>query len=109
MEKLLSTLLGCILAAPSFAYAQTPKPDASKVQSHPCVIVRPNVQTPRHNHAFDYVEGDYPSGFKWRSELRENDVRELKQKGGKVVVLRIDYSVWDLQDARKQCQSQTVK
>jgi len=26
-----------------------------------------------------------------------------------MVVLRIDYSVWDLQDARKQCQSQTVK
>jgi len=62
MKKLRSTLLGCILAAPSFGYPQTAKPDASKAQSHPCVIVRPNVQTPRHNHVFDYVEGDYSNG-----------------------------------------------
>jgi len=76
MKKLLSTLLVCLLAVPSFAHAQTSKPDSSKAQSHPCVIVRPNVQTSHHDHVFDYIEGDYPSGFKWRSELRDSDVKE---------------------------------
>ena len=54
---------------------------------------------------FDYVEGDYPSEFKWRSELGDGDVRELQEKGGKMVVMKPDYAASDLEDARKQCQS----
>jgi hypothetical protein len=53
--------------------------------------------------------GDYPAGFKWRSELTDGDVRELQKKGGKIVIMRPDYQVSDLEDARKQCQSPTVK
>ena len=52
---------------------------------------------------FDYVEGDYPPGFKWRSELSDGDGKELQQKGGKMVVLSPDYQLADLEDARKQC------
>jgi hypothetical protein len=116
MKKLLVAFPACVLALSVFCYAQTPKPDASKAQNQPCVIVK------RHVHKFgenmsrfhphrplDYVEGEYPQGFKWRSELSDGDVRELQQKGGRIVVMRADYEVSDLEDARKQCQSQTVK
>jgi len=114
---LMNRLLACILAVSAFCCAQTPKPDASTMtQSQFCVIVKRHVHKFGENisrfHAhrpFDYVEGDYPSGFKWRSELSDGDVRELQQKGGKMVVMRPDYQVSDLEDARKQCQSQTVK
>ena len=116
MKKLLVALLACILAVSAFCYAQTPKPDASRARSQPCVIVKRHVHkfgenmSRWHTHRpFDYVEGDYPSGFKWRSELSDREVRELQQKGGKLVVMRPDYQVSDLEDARKQCQSQTVK
>jgi len=117
MNKLLGgPLLACILAVSVLCFAQTPKPDTTKAQSQPCVIVKRHVHkfgenmSRLHPHRpFDYVEGDYPSGFKWRSELSDGDVRELQQKGGKIVVTRADYEVSDLEDARKQCQSQTVK
>jgi hypothetical protein len=116
MKKLLVALLTCILAVSVFCYAQTTKPDESRTQSQPCVIVKRHVHKFGENmsrlHAhrpFDYVEGDYPSGFKWRSELGDGDVRELQQKGGKIVVMKPDYQLSDLEDARKQCQSQTVK
>lgn len=54
---------------------------------------------------FDYVEGNYPPSFKWRSELGDGDVRELQEKGGKVIILQPDYQISDLEDARKQCKS----
>ncbi|HEY5176636.1 MAG TPA: hypothetical protein VII95_13840 [Terriglobales bacterium] len=112
----MSRLLAWILAVSAFCNAQNPKPDASMTHSQPCVIVARHVHKFGENmsrvHAhrpFDYVEGDYPSGFKWRSELSDGDVRELQQKGEKMVVMKPDYQASDLEDARKQCQSQTVK
>lgn len=75
-----------------------------------CVIVKRHVHkfgenmSRFHPHRpFDYVEGNYPEGFKWRSELSDGDVRELQKKGGKIVVMRPDYQVADLEDARKHC------
>ncbi len=92
-----------LFASPLFG--QTPKLQA-------CVIVKRHVHkfgenaSRLHPHRpFDYVEGDYPSGFKWRSELSDGDVRELQKKGGKMVVLKPDYQLSDLEDARKQCKS----
>jgi hypothetical protein len=115
MEKMLVALLACILAV-SACHAQTNKLDASSARSQPCVIVNRHIHKFGENmsrlHAhrpFDYVEGDYPSGFKWRSELSDGEVRELQQKGGRIVVMRPDYQVSDLEDARKQCQPQAVK
>jgi hypothetical protein len=85
-------------------------------QGQPCVIVKQHVHkfgenmSRLHPHRpYDYVEGDYPTGFKWRSELGDGDVRELQQKGGKMVVVKTDYETPDLEDARKQCHSQGVK
>jgi hypothetical protein len=114
MKKKRVACLACILTVTSFCYSQTPQPEASKAQSHPCVIVKRHVHKFGENmtrwtphRPFDYVEGDYPSGFKWRSELGDGDVRELQKKGGKLVVMKPDYEASDLEDARRQCQSQT--
>jgi len=67
MKKLLVALLACTLAVSAFCYAQTPKPDASRSQNQPCVIVKRHVHKFGENmsrlHAhrpYDYVEGDYP-------------------------------------------------
>ncbi|WP_213803714.1 hypothetical protein [Granulicella sp. dw_53] len=102
--------LAFVVAFSAFSSAQTPKP------SQPCVILKRHVNkfgenmSRIHPHRpFDYVEGDYPSGFKWRSELGDGDVRELQQKGGKMVVMKPDYQASDLEDSRKQCQAQSTK
>jgi hypothetical protein len=89
---------------------------AQTAQHQACVIVKRHVHKFGENanrfhphRPFDYVEGNYPSGFKWRSELGDGDVRELQQKGGKMVVMKPDYQTSDLEDARKQCkQSETT-
>ncbi len=109
MKKLLFSLMISILTI-SFCSAQTSKPDTPKSQA--CVIVKRHVpkfgenMSRLHPHRpFDYVEGGYPTGYKWRSELGDGDVRDVQKKGGKVVVMRPDYDASDLEDARKQCQS----
>jgi hypothetical protein len=96
------------LLCPTIAIAQEP--------AKPCIIVKRHVpkfgenMSRMHPHRpFDYVEGNYPAGFKWRSELGDGDVRELQEKGGRMVVVKPDYQASDLEDARKQCQSQGVK
>jgi hypothetical protein len=108
MKKLLFSLTLSLLPV-GFCSAQTSKPDEPK---QACVIVKRHVpkfgenMSRVHPHRpFDYVEGDYPTGYKWRSELADGDVRDIQKKGGKVVVMRPDYDVSDLEDARKQCQS----
>jgi hypothetical protein len=103
MRKLLFSFIVGILPI-SFCSAQTSK--------QACVIVKrhipkfgENMSRVHPHRPFDYVEGDYPTGYKWRSELADGDVRDIQKKGGKVVVMRPDYEVADLEDARKQCQS----
>jgi hypothetical protein len=59
-----------------------------------------------------YVEGDFPAGMKWKSNITDRNVRQVKEKGGKVVIVPEKYSTSDLEDARKQCaatQPGTVK
>jgi hypothetical protein len=41
-----------------------------------------------------------------RSELSDGDIRDLQQKGDRMVVLKPDYQASDLDDARKERQSQ---
>ncbi len=52
---------------------------------------------------WQYVAGDFPKGTKWKSNIRDRDVRKIKDMGGKVVVVASDYSAANLEDARKQC------
>ena len=106
----LASLFVCLVCCLS-VFAQS-----SDVRSaQPCVIVKRHVHKFGENmsrfHAhrpFDYVAGDYPEGFKWRSELGDGDVRDLQQKGGKMVVLRPDYEPAELEDAKKECQGQSA-
>jgi hypothetical protein len=84
--------------------------------SRPCVIVKRHVHKFGENmsrfHAhrpFDFVEGSYPASYNWRSELSDGDVRDLQQQGGKMVVLRPDYQLTDLDDARKQCKEKSAE
>jgi hypothetical protein len=52
---------------------------------------------------FNYVEGDFPNGVKFRSELNDSNIREIQEKGGHVVVMKADYALPDLEDARHSC------
>jgi hypothetical protein len=52
---------------------------------------------------YQYVEGDFPKGFKFRSEIRDKHVRKIQELGGKVVIIPSDYQPSDLDDARKRC------
>lgn len=97
-----------LLFLASAGAGQATKPDVPPAQR--CVIVKhhtykfgENMSRVHPHRPFDYVEGDYPPGFKWRSELSDGDVRELQKKGGKIVILNSDYTPADLEDARKQC------
>jgi len=53
--------------------------------------------------SFEYVEGNFPAGFKFRSEIRDKHVREIQKRGGRVVIIKADYQQAELDDARKQC------
>jgi len=108
-------LLPLLLVLIPVALGQASKPNslpAGPPAAQSCVIVKRHVykfgenMTRWHPHRpFDYVEGDYPEGYKWRSELSDGDVRDVQKKGGKVIMLRADYELADLEDARKQCKT----
>jgi hypothetical protein len=52
---------------------------------------------------WQYVEGDFPKGMKWKSNITDRTVRKVKEMGGRVVTVPTTYSTADLEDARKQC------
>jgi hypothetical protein len=54
---------------------------------------------------WQYVEGDFPKGMKWKSNITDRNVRKVKELGGKVVIVPNTYSPTDLEDARHQCKS----
>ena len=83
-------LLLLFLVAPSFAGDQS-----CLIVKHAGIwVIGPNWQ---------YIEGDFPAGMKWKSNLTDRNIRQVKQKGGKVVIVPEKYSSIDLEDARKQC------
>jgi hypothetical protein len=80
-----------------------------------CVILKrmgPADQITSHLYAFglrgkqfQYVEGDLPNGVKFHGRLTDHDVRLVQDHGGKVQILEPKYSVADLEEARKGCQT----
>lgn len=76
----------------------------------PCLIITPYKKTasdaltrwtvPK---PFNYVEGDFPGTMRFRSELNDKDIRQIKALGGHVVIVRSGYELPDLEDARKSC------
>jgi hypothetical protein len=90
MNNLLVVLLACISAVSAICYAQTQKPETSKLQSQPCVIVKRHVHkfgenmSRFHPHRpFDYVEGDYPQGFKWGRKSAMEMFENSSKKAGR--------------------------
>jgi hypothetical protein len=56
-----------------------------------------------------YIEGDFPAPMKWKSNVRDRDIRKIKELGGKVVIVPDKASLEQLEDARKQCAAKPVE
>ena len=54
-------------------------------------------------HALIYLAGDYPSGFAFRSQIKDKDVDKIKAKGAQVIILDSQYTRADLDAAKSQC------
>lgn len=52
---------------------------------------------------WQYVDGDFPQGMKWKSNITDRNIRKIKELGGKVVIVNQNYSAADLEAAKKQC------
>jgi hypothetical protein len=74
-----------------------------------CVIIR-HASTSRQiwvsGANWQYVEGDFPKGMKWKSDVTDRTVRKVKELGGRVVTIPNVYTTADLEDARKQCKAE---
>lgn len=97
--KALALLLMALCAGPLIA-------QESKQKS--CVILK---RSSAADHAitgieFYYVEGRYPAGYKFRTNLRGRHARKLEQMGGKMVILESKYAADELSQARKSCEVQ---
>lgn len=82
----------------------------SVAADHPCVILRnyPRKAADAFTRwtvppPYQYVEGEFPKGFKFRSEIRDKHVRKIQEMGGRIVIIPSDYKASDLDDARKRC------
>jgi len=54
---------------------------------------------------FQYVEGELPKGVKFHGRLTDHDVRAVQEHAGRVLILEPKYTVADLEEARKGCQT----
>jgi len=79
----------------------------------PCVLLKrmgPADQVTSHLYSFgirgkqfQYVEGELPQGVKFHGRLTDNDVRKIRDAGGRVAVLESHYTEQELAQARKSC------
>ena len=58
---------------------------------------------------WQYVEGTFPKGMKWKSNITHRTVRKVKEMGGRVTTVPNVYTPADLEDARKHCAAQDTK
>jgi hypothetical protein len=54
---------------------------------------------------WQYVAGDFPRGMKWKSNIRDRDVRKIKKLGGRVVIVNQNYNGEDLKQAQESCKN----
>jgi hypothetical protein len=52
---------------------------------------------------WQYVAGEFPKDMKWKSNVTDRDIRKIKAKGGRVIVVKPDYGVTDLEAAKREC------
>ena len=90
-----------LLAILSYTAFATDKPT--------CLIIR-HASTPRQiwvsGANWQYVEGDFPKGMQWKSNVTDRTVRKVKELGGRVVTIPNVYTTADLEDGRKQCKAE---
>ena len=98
--------LGVAVLLGSVCHAQTKPPSSGQVEVPSCLIVK-HASTA---HQFfvsganwQYVAGDFPKGMKWKSNITDRNIRKIKEMGGRVVVIRSDYTAEDLAQAQKAC------
>jgi hypothetical protein len=104
MKRILSLLVFTVAFA--VCHAQTKPPSSAQAERPSCLIVK-HASTARQFFVsganWQYVAGDFPKGMKWKSNIRDRDIRKIKEMGGRVVVIRPDYSADDLAQAQKAC------
>jgi hypothetical protein len=104
------------IASPYSATNATPENRIQKIGTgSTCVILKrmgPADQITSHLYAFglrgkqfQYVEGELPKGVKFHGRLTDHDVRAVQEHAGRVLILEPKYSVADLEEARKGCQT----
>lgn len=80
---------------------------ASSAQAAPSCLIVKHASAARqffvNGSNWQYVAGDFPSGMKWKSNIWDRDIRKVKKLGGKVVILKPDYTAADLDEAKKSC------
>lgn len=54
---------------------------------------------------FYYVEGQYPAGYNFRTNLRGRHVRKLIKMGSKLAIVEPNYTLPQLEQARASCSS----
>lgn len=104
------------LCLSTLAIAQTHAP-AKKgtdetADSTPCLVIRHASAAQQFlvsGANWRYVEGDFPKGMKWKSNITDRTVRKVKELGGRVITVPNAYTPADLDDARKQCVSGPLK
>jgi hypothetical protein len=89
------------------------EPKAAEKTESPCVTLKrmgPADEVTSHLYSFgirgkqfQYVEGNFPKGFKFHGRLTDNDVRQIMDRGGKIQILEPKYTQSDLESVRKNC------
>src|SRR5215831_16464973 len=77
----------------------------------PCLIVK-HASTARQLFVsganWQYVEGDFPKGMKWKSNITDRYIRKIRENGGRIVVVPQNYGASELEQARRSCSSNAV-
>jgi hypothetical protein len=77
--------------------------NAQSNQKPPCLIVKHagGFSAFANNANWEYVAGDFPKGMKWKGHITDRGIRQIKEKGGRVVV--IEPKAENLAQAQKRC------
>jgi hypothetical protein len=99
------TVLTLAVLLGSVGHAQTKPPSSDQVKVQSCLIVRHagGFSAFANNANWEYVAGDFPKGMKWKGHLTDRNIRQIKEKGAHVVVIRSDYTSEDLAQTQKAC------
>lgn len=95
-DAMRASLVACILVGSALA-AEAPQS---------CLIVK-HASTARQFFVsganWQYVAGDFPPDMKWKSNITDRNIRKIREKGGKVIVIQPNYSMADLEQAKTAC------